>query len=70
MNLTIMTEDAFVGYQGMDLYDPEKMTPAATANTKTFRILKKAKPAQLIEILAESYVIKITCLFSFIGLLV
>jgi len=56
MQVMVMTEDAFVGYQGVDLYDPEKLTPACIANTRNFRVLKKTKPAQLLETLADSYV--------------
>jgi len=54
-----MSEDAFIGYQGVDLYDPEKLTPAASANMKTFRVFKKMKPPQLLELLAESYGVNI-----------
>jgi len=56
MQITVMTEDAFVGHQGCDLYDAEKMTPAAIANSRTFRVLKKTKPAQLLQLLSESFV--------------
>ncbi|ODN03308.1 Ubiquitin carboxyl-terminal hydrolase 7 [Orchesella cincta] len=55
MQLTVMLEDAFVGHQGFDLFDQEKMSPAATANSRTFRVLKKTKPHEFLKTLSETF---------------
>lgn len=56
MQVNVMLEDAFVGHQGCDLYDPDKLSPAATANTRAFRVTKKTKPLGFLQILSESFV--------------
>lgn len=56
MQVTVMLEDAFVGHQGFDLFDQEKTSPAATANSRSFRILKKTKPHEFLRTLAETFV--------------
>jgi len=56
MQVTVMLEDAFVGHQGCDLYDPEKLSPAAQANSRAFRVIKKIKPIAFIALLADTFV--------------
>jgi ubiquitin carboxyl-terminal hydrolase 7 len=56
MQANVMLEDAFSGHQGCDLYDADKQSPAAVANSRSFRIAKKTKPLGFIQILSESFV--------------
>lgn len=58
MQVTVMLEDAFVGHQGCDLYDPEKLSPAAQANSRVFRVAKKTKPIAFLALLSETFVRK------------
>jgi hypothetical protein len=56
MQVTLMLEDAFVGHQGVDLYDPEKSSPAAIANSRVFKVPKKMKPKEFILHVGETMV--------------
>ncbi|KPJ08208.1 Ubiquitin carboxyl-terminal hydrolase 7, partial [Papilio machaon] len=49
MNVNVVLEEAFDGYQGNDLYDPER------AHCRVFRVRKQATVAELMDMLAESF---------------
>lgn len=49
MTVNVLLEDAFIGHQGNDLYDPDK------ANYKVFRVQKQATVAEFLEMLAENF---------------
>ncbi|XP_077294716.1 ubiquitin-specific protease 7 isoform X2 [Arctopsyche grandis] len=49
MTVNVLLEDAFVGHQGNDLYDPEK------ANYRVFRVKKQATVQELLQMLAENF---------------
>lgn len=48
MTIQVITEDDFYGYQGNDLYDGDR------AHVKDFRVLKKARYAEVMELLAQA----------------
>ena len=50
MNVDVITEDAFNGHQGTDLFDQEKVTP------HSFKLKKQATLKELLELLAENMV--------------
>ena len=56
MNVDVITEDAFNGHQGTDLFDQEKVTP------HSFKLKKQATLKELLELLAENMVSLSECI--------
>ncbi|PIK49499.1 putative ubiquitin carboxyl-terminal hydrolase 7 [Apostichopus japonicus] len=52
MTIQVITEDDFYGYQGNDLYDGDR------AHVKDFRVLKKARYAEVMEMLAQAIAVE------------